>query len=115
MVKSLSERIAARATTKKAQNRSAFLALREEINQAVLDGWSIKTIWETLQAEGKISFGYETFIKYVNSHIKTNLQSIIVPVPETITTNREQNKPKVSKHDIPGFNYEAIPSKKDLI
>ena len=56
-MKTLSERIAARAVEKKPllsnkkQNRAIFLALRPEIIQALNDGWPVKDIWETLRAE----------------------------------------------------------------
>ena len=66
----LSVRIAAREVAKKpspyAINRAAFLALRQDIKDAMADGWNVMSIWETLHEEGKVSFGYEAFRKYVN-------------------------------------------------
>ena len=66
----LSERIADRVVKKKpsrnAQNRAAFLALRQDIQEALADGWPVKTIWETLHEEGKVTFGYQAFRGYVN-------------------------------------------------
>jgi hypothetical protein len=70
MPSTLSQRIAERSKTKKTaakgKNRAAFLALRDEIKDALDDGWPVKVIWETLREEGKIAFGYDAFSRYVN-------------------------------------------------
>lgn len=65
----LSERIAARTQLKPtastaARNRSVFISLRKEIQQAVTDGWSLLAIWKTLFDEGRISFTYQAFRRY---------------------------------------------------
>jgi hypothetical protein len=79
MGKSLSERIAARAANNKpsrsGQNRGAFLALRSEVEQALDDGWPVKTIWETLHQEGKITFSYQSFRGYANRLILARAQA----------------------------------------
>ena len=73
MAKSLSQRIADRMSKKPAsaggQNRAAFLALKPDIEDALADRWPVKNIWETLYAEGKIRFSYQSFRKYVNTLI----------------------------------------------
>jgi hypothetical protein len=70
MPNSLSQRIAEHAKTKAptvaGKNRAAFLTVREEVKGALDDGWPIKTVWETLREEGKIEFGYDAFIRYVD-------------------------------------------------
>lgn len=75
MTKRLTERIAAQMQTQKptrsGQNRAAFLAQRDDIKEALTDGWPVKAIWKTLHDEGKISFGYDAFISYVNSLIRS--------------------------------------------
>ena len=62
MGNSLSERIAAKQTNRKCSdksvNKAAFLALKQDIDAALTDGWSIKLVWESLIEEGKISFSY---------------------------------------------------------
>lgn len=73
MAKSLSQRIADRMSKKPAkaggQNRAAFLALKPDIEEALADRWPVKSIWETLYAEGKIRFSYQAFRRYVNALI----------------------------------------------
>jgi Family of unknown function (DUF5338) len=126
----LSVRIAAREVTKKpspyAINRAAFLALRQDIKDAMADGWNVMSIWETLHEEGKVSFGYEAFRKYVN-------RLILLPPPAVATETegaKAQNEPPVETGQQPmkplpkkttaqppqngGFVFDPEPKKEDL-
>ena len=83
--KSLSERIAERAQKKKqpgraGKNRAAFLAVRDEVRQALDDGWPVKDVWETLYEEGAIAFRYDAFIGYVKKLIRQPA-TVTLPVP----------------------------------
>lgn len=42
-------------------NNVAFLALREEIAEALEAGYTMKEVWEDLVAEGQLSMAYSTF------------------------------------------------------
>lgn len=60
MKKSLTENI---MTSKQSQQRTnarknkvAFLAMREDISEALEKGWSITVIWETLRDEGSLQY-----------------------------------------------------------
>lgn len=73
MKKSLTENI---TTSKQGQqkkngrkNKVAFLALREDISEALEKGWSITIIWETLRDEGKFTATYNTFRLYVLKYL----------------------------------------------
>ena len=86
MTKNLSARIAERAARKKpprnGQNRVTFLAMRGDVKQAIDDGWPVKTIWETLHEEGKVSFSYQAFRSYANRLILSSPASrATVPTP----------------------------------
>ena len=74
MAKALSKRIAARMKKSdaglKKSSRTIFLALRDEIEAALNDGWTVKVVWETLRDEGKVAFSYQAFNGYVNRLIK---------------------------------------------
>ena len=65
--KSLSARVQERAqrVSPAARNRAQIVALRHEIEQAMNDGWTLAMIWSTLQEEGMIQVGYETFRAHV--------------------------------------------------
>lgn len=126
MDKSLSERVAAMVAGKNNllphgdQNRAIFLALRSDITQALNDGWSVKSIWETLHAEGKITFCYSSFCDYTNRLIRTTPN----PSPEQVAKPGKMDEPaKDAKREpersktpeIRGFSFNPSPKKEDLI
>lgn len=133
MAKSLSERIAERAKKKKpsrnAQNRATFLAVRVDVKQALDDGWPVKSIWETLHEEGKVTFSYQAFRGYVNRLILTVKPNVPPPPASTPAIPGESSKPETNKpasevasktttqkpDAIPGFTFNAQPNKKDLL
>lgn len=126
MKKSLSARIAERAEKKKpsrnAQNRAAFLALREDIKQALDDGWPVKTIWETLHEEGKITFSYQAFRGYVNRIILTakTAQTPMVADPTAGQNLDPKAQPQEEKNPktpagVGGFKFDSTPKKEDII
>lgn len=99
----LKERIAQRAKSKgsRPQNRVFFLALMPDIAEALESGWSVKSIYETLFEEKKISFSYKTFREYVNKYIL-----------------KEEKPPKVQKeHQKPSeaFIFNPTINEKELI
>ncbi|MBI0995439.1 hypothetical protein HCI47_00015 [Escherichia coli] len=130
MAKRLTERIAAQMQTQKptrsGQNRAAFLAQRDDIKEALTDGWPVKAIWKTLHDEGKISFGYDAFISYVNSLIRSPGEpekatarppASSQPAPKKATPATPKPAPSASHKpgEIPGFNFNPSPNKADLI
>ncbi|MBU0791961.1 MAG: TraK family protein, partial [Gammaproteobacteria bacterium] len=68
----LAEWVKKREASRPRQDKSlvAFLAVRDDIHEAIDAGYSLKTIWEHLHEQGKIPYRYETFLKHVNKHIK---------------------------------------------
>ena len=73
MKKSLTENI---MTSKHSQqsanakkNKVVFLALREDISEALEKGWSITIIWETLRDEGSFTATYNTFRLYILKYL----------------------------------------------
>jgi hypothetical protein len=54
------ERVARRASLRSSY-RATFLALRQLVEDALAAGYPMKTTWETLHAEGKVTMTYETF------------------------------------------------------
>jgi len=68
MTKRLSERVFARIkiNAKRSINHNAvvFSALHGEIVEALNDGCSLKSIWETLYEEGKVSFKFDAFLRH---------------------------------------------------
>ncbi|MGR9117148.1 MAG: TraK family protein [Gammaproteobacteria bacterium] len=50
-------------------NRALFMSLRDEIKQALDDGWTVAQIYRLLHEEGKVPFSYQAFRLYVNKLI----------------------------------------------
>ena len=129
MTKNLSARIAERAARKKpprnGQNRVTFLAMREDVKQAIDDGWPVKAIWETLHEEGKVSFSYQAFIGYANRLILSSPASRAT-VPTPVATDSwigKQRNPATAQATeknpgeptTTGFTFNRTPKKEDLL
>ena len=75
MAKSYTDELAQWATKRqgKARERNLviFHGLQDDVRAALDAGYSSKTIWAHMQDQGRIDFGYETFLIYVNRVIKT--------------------------------------------
>lgn len=130
MKKNLSQRIAERVTQKqpnqKAKNRAAFFANKEEIEQALSDGWSMKLIWETLKEEKRIGFSYQAFTRHVKKAIKkAGVESVTaepgsVQVETILAAKTEQAKgePEPAQRQKPaekGFTFNPKPNPKELL
>lgn len=72
MEKRLFERMADNAARENKSNSrlnlAAFILLRDEIYEAINAGWSVRYTWEVLYKEEKITFGYQTFLNFVNKY-----------------------------------------------
>lgn len=120
MDKGLSVRIAERAkkqrASKREQNRAVFLALRQEIHQAMDDGWPVATIWRTLREEKKIEFSYQAFRLYVNKLVRKQAGESILPSPVQQAPVSSKKKPTPSRTGTGGgFVFDPTPKKEDLI
>ena len=124
MTKSLSERITEKVNgvskhSAVTRNRAAFMAVKEEVRQALNDGWCRKLIWETLKEEGKINFEYQTFLRM------TKKAGLDVQVKDQVNEDEkidQKGKDKtVTKNPIKasgalaGFNFDANAKKEDII
>ncbi len=98
----------------------AFLAVRADVIEATAAGYTLKTIWEHLHEAGRVSFRYETFLKYVRRHITNSPTEQRKPTPVKRSNGRENPAPireprKVELVGIPTFNYNPRMDEKDLI
>jgi hypothetical protein len=129
MTKTLSERIAerssARAHVRKHVNRSAFIVLKDDIKGALDDGWSVRVIWQTLHAEGRVSFGYDAFARYVEQLIRgpargmhpsmKSLSPQAIELLKTFETKPDPSRNDLPQPDMPDFRYNATPNKLELL
>jgi hypothetical protein len=130
MAKTLSERIADRISkknpTRADQNRATFISLRREVKASLEDGWPVKTIWETLKDEGKVTFSYQAFRGYVNRLIlgKASMGEKAAPEnPAALEQKEGQQAAKDTSLDEPstakkpvnkGFVFNPVPNDKEL-
>ena len=107
------------------KNRSAFLALRDDIKEAMTDGWALKQIYRTLHTQQKITFSYQTFVNYANELILKSKQ-VANPAtilnqdtkqetPEKIATRNDTETTIKKPPELPGFIFNPIANKEDLI
>ena len=130
MSKKLTELIALAEMQRRQQgtgikNRSAFLALRNDIKEAILDGWALKQIYRTLHTQQKISFSYQTFVNYANELILKSKQAqnatkILNQCTKQETPEQKANlnntETRIKKPpELPGFIFNPIAKKEDLI
>ncbi len=127
MSKKLTELIAEAETKRKqrgtgVKNRAIFLALREDIKEAMTDGWALKQIYRTLHSQQKITFSYQTFVNYANDLILKPKQSQVFIKQEANAKipGHEQTAPATEpiakkSHELPGFTFDPIAKKEDLI
>ncbi|WP_426107453.1 TraK family protein [Massilia sp. TSP1-1-2] len=121
----LAEWVKRRESTKRDKNLVAFLAVRDDIKLAVDAGYAVKTIWANMHEEKRVAFGYDTFLNYVNRHIrdKSTRPAEVLPVRLTVDRGRPESKaapqkqgPKVKAPDAPtGFTFNSQPDVKELI
>lgn len=113
MTRTLVVRIAQRMKNKPSgrdKNRATFLNVRADVEQALKEGWLIKTIWQTLYDEGKVDFGYQTFRRYVHQYIQGSTSKMPFSARQKMTDPTNQKL-----LEIPGFTFQSNMNKKDLL
>ena len=110
----LAEWIKKRDASKNRQDRNKlmFLTVRADVQSAIEEGYSLKTIWEHLSEIGKIPYRYETFIKHVKRYIQKTPTNPVQAEP--IKTADTPQKPKKAATSIPTFTFKPTSNKEDL-
>ncbi len=130
-----------RAEKKRRQDAAvvAFMAVKSDVIDAMVAGYSLTTIWEHMHETGKMKCGYETFRKHVHRFIKTPTLAAKIspdmalaetpvsasasPAPgpafgkDSVVTdaNNGSRKAASSAGKIIGFSFDAEPNKEELI
>jgi hypothetical protein len=120
----LGEWVRRRESSRREKNVVAFLAVRDDVKVAIEAGFSSRTIWRNLQEQGRLAFGYNTFLNYVNRYIR-QASGASVPVTKNkpaaslpaqpASALRPGSAPRKSQEGMPGFAFNAAPRKEDLI
>ncbi|WP_106225640.1 TraK family protein [Legionella pneumophila] len=121
MKKSLAENITSskqsQQTTNARKHKVEFLAMREDISEALEKGWSITIIWETLRDEGRFTASYNTFRLYILKYLdgQKSGYSQKESVEHRHKSNIGNHSAKKKTNSTPSFTYNPIPNIDDLI
>lgn len=94
---------------RKGSKKLQFLALKEQIKQALKQGYSIAGIWELLKEDNQLELSYNNFVLYVHKYIgKPEIQ-----IDKEIAT--KSNSESFKKEEPKKFYHPPIPpSDEDL-
>lgn len=91
------------APTRRDKNLVAFLAVRDDVKDALDEGYAVKTVWTHMHESKRIEFGYDTFLTYVKRHLRqADPQPAIAasPAASVWTLPREANAPKAADKPV---------------
>lgn len=121
MKKSLTENL---TTSKQSPQRTnarkskvEFLAMREDISEALEKGWSITIIWETLRDEASFTATYNTFRLYVLKYLSGqkpgySQREVSDQQPKRLAVNQDKEKKPTA---MPSFTFNPKPNLKELL
>jgi hypothetical protein len=95
--------------------------MREDVKQALDDGWPVRAVWETLHEEGKITFSYPAFCRYVKQLVVGQRFEIRGNVAAGSKRKREAEREANSGDrnstgaGLSSFKFNSTPKKEDLI
>jgi hypothetical protein len=110
------------------KNRVAFIGVKEDVRDALDQGWPVKTIWAHLVEQKRIGFGYDTFLVYVKRHVRPAAKPVaasrnteprappLAPAGQSPAGSPESRTPRAPIQDqLPGFTFNAAPNREELI
>ncbi|QMT59189.1 TraK family protein [Legionella sp. PC997] len=104
-------------TTNARKHKVEFLAMRQNISEALEKGWSITIIWKTLRDEGSFTATYNTFRLYVLRYLygqKSGCpqKEVNDQQPKRLAVNQDKEKKPTAK---PSFTFNPKPNLKELL
>lgn len=108
------------------KNLVAFMAVRDDVKLAIDAGYAVKTVWANLRETGRINLGYKTFLNYVRRCLGPSPEPAAASPVRPATTeaaaapqSRESNPvntpTRVMPLAMPGFVYNPVPNKEELL
>lgn len=98
----------ANKTAPRATNRVRILALAPDIRRAIQDGWPLSLIWKTLQTEGTLTCGYDTFRAHVKRLMTQSTE------PRTARPSPPDSPTPAPSASSSGFVFNPVPNKEEL-
>lgn len=119
----LGEWIKKKQSRKRDKNLVAFLAVKADVQEALGEGYAVKTIWEHMFENQRIEFGYDTFLNYTNRLIRRGNDLVITanakteqqPTPKKKESAKQQPQPTTTKPQQSGFIFDSSPKKEDYL
>ncbi|HIF0302640.1 TPA: TraK family protein [Legionella pneumophila] len=113
--------------TPRNKNLVAFLAVRADVKEAIDAGYPVKTVWENMHELKRVEFGYDTFLNYVNRHIRGSQETrktspIESNAAHTLKNNESKSLDDATKQTtktakpgaLPGFTFNPVPNAEEL-
>ena len=122
----LAQWIERRGLARSDKNLIAFMAVHDDVKMALDAGYAVKTIWANLQETGRIALSYKTFLNYVRRILgptqekaaHSSIQSAPAAAPAAqppAPTSTESLPIRVMPLPTPGFTYNPVPNKEELL
>jgi hypothetical protein len=112
-VENLTSWVEARSGQKKRMDAAlvAFLAVKNDVQEAIEAGFTLATIYAHLRETGKLTCTYETFRRHVRRSKLSTLKNSRPPLPKNPKPLSSGEQPKPST----GFTFNATPKAEELI
>jgi hypothetical protein len=118
MSESLSKRVAqfmqTRPARRSGKGRATVIALREQIREALNDGWSVKAVWQTLHTEGAVQVGYHAFRRHVAELVLAQASDPKPAPTQPAPTAPESARPAWTTEDSRVFKHSRVPRKSEI-
>jgi hypothetical protein len=113
--KRISEFVRATPARQRGLTRAAVIALRDDIQKALDDGWSVMDIWRTLHAEDSIKIGYHSFRRHVAGGVVAKREKQRKDEPRAAPSSMSRDATVTNAPDTRrGFQHERLPQKKEI-
>jgi hypothetical protein len=108
------------------KNLVAFMAVRDDVKLALDAGYAVKTVWANLRETGRIDLGYKTFLNYVRRRLgplpepaaASSIKPALTGAPAASPlqgSDRTKTPARVLPLTMPGFTYDPVPNKEELL
>ena len=121
----LAQWIERRGLARSDRNLVTFMAVHDDTKAAIEAGYAVKTIWQNLRETGRIDLSYKTFLNYVKRVIRPLPENggtaprksggTLDPSPTSPPRDHERTPVRVMPLPTPGFTYNPVPNKEELL
>jgi hypothetical protein len=107
----IAEWVKQKQSRKRDKNLVAYLAVKTDVQEAMADGYAAKTIWAHLVETKRIAFGYDTFLNYTKRQLRSQTKEEVSKTEKS----HPEHKPTLETRRQPGFSFNSVPNKEDLL